>query len=207
MRGLLVDWDGTILDSFSAQVRATRHVFQEYGVRWCEGRFMRYPTDWRGHYLEAGIDEACLDEASGLYREAYDQQPTRLRPHARRVLHALSSADVPLAIVTSGRRARITREISRCGLGEVVTHVVTYDDVDRPKPSPEGFHVAMRRLGLSSGQAMAVGDTAADEEAARAAGVEYVLIRSRYTPPPFPADSVTGWLTLERRLRPMYGIA
>jgi pyrophosphatase PpaX len=205
--GLLVDWDGTILDSFSAQVRATKDVFVAYGVEWCDERFQRYPTDWRGHYLDAGIEQAQLLEASTVYRQAYERQPTRLRPHARRVLRNLAAARVPLALVTSGTRVRVAREMSRSGLAEVITHVVTYDDVDRPKPSPEGFHFAMKLLGLDSDQVTAIGDTAADEAAAQAAGIACLLIRSRFTQPPIPASSVTGWLALEQRLQAMHGFA
>jgi HAD superfamily hydrolase (TIGR01509 family) len=200
MRAVLLDWDGTVLDTFDAQVRATKAVFLAFGVTWSEARFMAYPTDWRRHYLDAGLADEVLGDASALYREAYAEQATRLRPYARQTLHDLSRSGLRLALVTSGARARVMRELSRYQLDTAFALVVTYDDVARTKPSPEAFELAMRRLRVNSDQAIAVGDTAVDEQAAQAAGIPHLLIRSRYTQPPVPQDAVSGWRTLARQL-------
>ncbi len=48
--------------------------------------------------------------------------------------------------------------------------VVGFEDVARHKPDPEGVELALDRLGVLPKQALLVGDTAADIEAARAAG-------------------------------------
>lgn len=196
-----MDWDGTLLDSFSAQVNATRAVFELYGVPWSDARFAAFATDWRGHYLAAGIDEMHLADASAAYRRAYEQQQTRLRPFARLVLRRLSKAGIPLAMVTSGARERVERELRHRKLQAIFAEVITYEDVRRPKPSPEGFQLALDRLRLGPGEVAAIGDTGVDAMTAEAAGVRHLLIRSRYTTAPYLHESLAGWRAVERLLR------
>lgn len=196
-KGLLLDWDGTLLDSYNAQETATREVLEAHGVSWSQARFMAYPTDWRAHYRAAGIPDRHLPAASAAYRRAYSRQRTRLRPRARDVLRRLSGAGVPLALVTSGPRERVMFELRHVGLEGVFLEIVTFDDVTEPKPSPEGVIQAIRRLGINPKESAAIGDTGADVLAAQAAGVRPIVIRSRYTAPPYKKDAIGSWRALE----------
>lgn len=63
--------------------------------------------------------------------------------------------------------------------------VVTSAEAGAPKPDPEPFHLALRRLGVAPERALHVGDSPADEEGARAAGVHFL-------PAPLPSI-VEGW--------------
>jgi HAD superfamily hydrolase (TIGR01509 family) len=200
LRGLLVDWDGTLLDSFGAQAAATRSALAAHGGDWSPERFVAHPNDWRAHYLGAGVEAARLPAASATYRAAYARQRTRLRPYAKRVLQRLAEAGVALAIVTSGRRDRVLPEIRRHDLADLCGAVVTFDDVSEPKPSPEGLMCAMARLGLAAAATVAVGDTVADRLAAEAAGVRHMTIRSSFSDGPMEGSVVGGWQAVGRRL-------
>jgi HAD superfamily hydrolase (TIGR01509 family) len=63
--------------------------------------------------------------------------------------------------------------------------VVTSAEAGAPKPDPEPFHLALRRLAVAPERALHVGDSPADEEGARAAGLHFL---------PAPLTSIVeGW--------------
>jgi len=63
--------------------------------------------------------------------------------------------------------------LASVGLEESVDTVVTSAEVGVPKPAPEIWAVALDRLGVSPGRAVHVGDSDADAEGARAAGLAF----------------------------------
>lgn len=197
--GLLLDWDGTLLDSFHAQVAATRVALAAHGGEWSLELFLAYPTDWRAHYRAAGIPEARLADASATYRSVYAQEQTKLRPYVRRTLTRLANAGVALAIVTSGTRHRVMQELARHRLTDFFAVVITFDDVAEPKPSPDGLEHAISKLEMTSARTASVGDTVADQLAAEAAGVRHIMIRSPYTSHAHRHEAIGSWRVLERQ--------
>ena len=52
--------------------------------------------------------------------------------------------------------------------------IVGFEDIDRPKPDPQGLNKAIAMLGLSKEQVLYVGDSYVDARTAKAAGVDFV---------------------------------
>lgn len=198
LSGLLLDWDGTLLDSFRAQAAATRFALTAHGGEWSPERFVAHLSDWRAHYRGAGIAGTRLSEASATYRQAYGKHRTQLRPHAKRALCRLANMGIALAIVTNGARDRVMFELKRHSLADLFEVVVTFDDVVEAKPSPEGLMKAMKRLGLPPSETTAIGDTVTDQLAADAASVRHIMIRSPYNRS--SGTAADGWGALERQL-------
>ncbi|KKZ11760.1 MAG: hypothetical protein TQ37_06440 [Candidatus Synechococcus spongiarum 15L] len=59
------------------------------------------------------------------------------------------------------------------------------------KPNPRLFHLALERLGLLPHEAWHLGDTTADLQGARAAGIRCILVQR---PKPFPSTTATGMM-------------
>jgi sugar-phosphatase len=78
------------------------------------------------------------------------------------------------AVVTSGTRALARARIEAAGL-PLPDILVTADDVRRGKPDPEGYALAVRRLGVAPHAAIVLEDSATGIAAARAAGVESIV--------------------------------
>jgi sugar-phosphatase len=78
------------------------------------------------------------------------------------------------AVVTSGNRALAGARIAAAGL-PVPRILITSDDVRRGKPDPEGYALALRRLGVSPRHAVVLEDAPTGIAAARAAGVETIV--------------------------------
>src|SRR3989304_9636202 len=72
-------------------------------------------------------------------------------------------------------------DLSPEGKMDLLQVIVTGDDVREPKPSPESLHAALEKLGLQPNEALYVGDAQADYEMARAAGVAFLGVASKFS--------------------------
>ena len=90
----------------------------------------------------------------------------------RDLLERLRKADRPMAPVTSiPDRSLVNVVLESVQLKHWFKTVVTGEDVERPKPDPEGVQLALQGLSLSQSEVLMVGDSAADIQAGRKAGV------------------------------------
>lgn len=174
---LLLDLDGTLVDSERLHRRGYERYFAERGwdvpdLGIFTGRraldvFTTEPGPWSGH-----DPQVVLDEVLG---HVPDEDPEPV-PGARELIESARSAGVPLAIVTSAGPPWVDRSLTSLGLGlDSVDLVVTALDVVAGKPDPEGFAMACERLGADPAAAVAAEDSPAGIRAARAAGVRRVV--------------------------------
>jgi phosphoglycolate phosphatase len=118
---------------------------------------------------------ACADEVMT------DQ--TTLYPWAPQLFASLASRGIVLGIVSTKFRRRIQAVLGREGLCHHFKVIVGGDDVDRPKPAPDAILAAIAALNTAPDAVLYVGDSTADGEAARSAGVPFVAVRSGVTRP------------------------
>ena len=181
VRAVLFDWDGTLVDSSQASVRAYAEMFAALGIRWRRGDMERhYSPDWHRVYRAAGLRKSRWKEADELWRRAYARQRPALLPGARRALNRLGRR-YALALVTSGSRERVSAELARFHLASAFAVRVCGEDAARRKPHPAPLLLAMRRLRLPAEACLYAGDAPEDVAMARRAGVRVVAIRSAFS--------------------------
>ena len=88
-----------------------------------------------------------------------------------------AAARVPVAIVSGAFRAEIVRVVEAAGLATELTAIVAADDVTHGKPHPEGYLLAVDRLGTVASEVVAIEDTEAGVSAAKAAGLHCIAVR------------------------------
>jgi HAD superfamily hydrolase (TIGR01509 family) len=180
-RAVLFDWDGTLLNSYAADVRAYLSMFRALEIKWTEREVnLHYSPNWYRVYRAALIPRSKWIEANRLWTQAYKLERPQLLPGARRVLRTLA-AEFELGIVTSGNRARVRRQLREFGLADYFSACVCNEDAAKKKPNPAPLQLALKRLGLAPEQCVYVGDTAEDIEMARRAGVRAIGVLG-----PFP---------------------
>ncbi len=84
-----------------------------------------------------------------------------------------------LAIVSTSWRGHIEAVLRPAGLLEAFELVIAKEDVAAPKPDPEGYLLALARLGIDAGDAVAIEDSPAGLLAARGAGIRAVAVGHR----------------------------
>lgn len=92
-------------------------------------------------------------------------------PNVRVVMKKLHENGIKIGIVTSKIRQTTLMGLKLCGLDQYVSTIVTVEDVKEAKPHPEGIIAALKVLGGAPDQAVMVGDSHYDIEAAKNAGV------------------------------------
>lgn len=206
LRAVVFDFDGTILDTETREFHHWQQLYREHGRELGLADWQRGIGTWDAFDPWAGLpDHVRADREavrSALHeRIVSDIAGQDLRPGVREVLEAVRRAGLRLALATSSDRAWVTRWMEQHGLAELFEVMVTRDDVRRVKPDPELYVLAAERLGLGTGECVAVEDSLNGATAAVAAGMRVVVVpndvtRTQPFPPTWPRldDGYAGGL-------------
>jgi HAD superfamily hydrolase (TIGR01509 family) len=183
IHGLIFDCDGTLVDSAPLYAKAWGAAgFAEAGGV--------MGGDW--YHARNGLSEHVLmqsfEDASGLtldrsatiatMREAFLAKLTVLREIAAVADIARAAKGVmPLAVASGGPRAIVEPSLMHTGLADLFCTIVTLDDVGVPKPQPNLFLEAARRLGLEPALCLVLEDSIIGFKAAEAAGMRWIDVR------------------------------
>jgi HAD superfamily hydrolase (TIGR01509 family) len=171
---VLFDWDGTLLNSFEADAKAYFHMFGALGMSWSMEELLRhYSPNWHHVYRAARLPRAKWEEADRLWRQFYRKQQPKLQPGARRVLRALDRR-FKLALVSSGSRARVRRQLREHEVSEMFLTKVCSEDAPRRKPHPAPLRIALNNLRALPQASVYIGDAPEDIEMAHRAGVRAI---------------------------------
>lgn len=171
-RGVLLDWDGTLVDSAEASYRCYKAVVESFGIPYTRAAFAEtYATDWHHTYAQMGLGQELWNTADDRWFGFYRAETTRLLPEAIASLERLSGLGLRLGLVTGGDRKRVGDEIDRLGVRRFLETVVTRDDVPFLKPHPAPLLRGLEDLELQPHEAAYVGDSPEDMLMSRAAGV------------------------------------
>ena len=188
LRGVLFDWDGTLLNSYAADSAAYLAMFRELEVPWGLPELEEhYSPNWYRVYRAAGIPRGKWAAADTVWREHYGKQAPKLLPGARRVLVALAKRH-SLGLVTSGDRDRVHRQLRAFRLWNHFAARVCSGDTRLRKPHPAPLRLALRHMKMRPEETVYVGDSPEDLQMARSAGVRAAI-------------AVLGPFPMERRLR------
>jgi HAD superfamily hydrolase (TIGR01509 family) len=172
------DLDGTLVDSVYQHVLAWREALESEGIELSVWRIHRKIGMSGGLFTNMLLRETGVDfdvERIGrlqqLHAAAYNRVSNQIRPlpGARALLAALTAAEIPWAIATSGRMETAGPVLETLGVDLRRVPVVTRDLVKYAKPEPDLFLAAVERLGVGVEAASVVGDSVWDMLAARRA--------------------------------------
>ncbi|TDC79224.1 HAD family hydrolase [Streptomyces hainanensis] len=188
VRAVLFDLDGTLWDPEPHVFSAYAEVFREHGQeltrrRWGDVIGTVGFDLWSDLEERVGepLDRTELESRVAAYKEEMLSQ-MRARPGVRNLLEQVDSAGLLRSIVSNSPSWWITRYVRQCGIGDGWHSVHSPDRVATlPKPAPDLYHEALRRLGLSPEEAIAFEDSPTGIRAARAAGVRCVTVPNDMT--------------------------
>lgn len=170
---LLLDLDGTVLDSHALILSSWRHVRERFSLDVDDDRFRQGMGRPLREVLGAfSSSPAHADEMVLAYRAHNDGiHDAMIRPFdgIPEALQTLRDRGVKLAIVTSKSREFALRGLRITGLQ--FDAVVSPSEVTRPKPAAEPVEHALALLGVTRERAVMVGDSPHDLQSGRAAGV------------------------------------
>ncbi|HET7543151.1 MAG TPA: HAD family hydrolase [Polyangiaceae bacterium] len=185
LRAVLLDVDGTLVDSNDAHAQAWLSVFQRNG----------YPAtfEWVRELIGKGGDK-LIPEVTGLAEDSHEAKrlakersalflrqylpQIRAFPGAEALLRRLRGLGLELVVASSASEQDLRPLLQLCGALPLVQQQTSAADAKHSKPDPDIVQVALAKAGCSPGEAVMLGDTPYDVLAAIKAGVPVIALRS-----------------------------
>ena len=176
VRAVLLDMDGTLVDSDAAVERAWRRWAVEYRVDPDDVLAVAHgvPADATAARFLPGRDAAALQEAAArqLWFQYDDLVDVTAATGAHELLAVLRRHGIAWAVVTSADRRLARVRLAAASIEPPL--LVTCEDVAAGKPDPACYLLAARRLGVVAADCLVVEDSPAGVAAGVAAGAQTV---------------------------------
>ena len=183
VRAEVLDMDGTLLDTEVIYVRCYVQAMAELGHDLPESFLHTLIGGPRGAFQAQLRARLGPDFPYDAHREAYVALRTArlaagvpLKPGVVELLDRVAALGLPMAVATAATRAHADEHLARTGLRPRFAVVLTRDDVEKSKPSPDLFLRAAEALGVAPEDCMAVEDSPNGVRAAVAAGMMTVMV-------------------------------
>jgi phosphoglycolate phosphatase-like HAD superfamily hydrolase len=178
-RAVVFDLDGTLIDSLPLVLEAIAHALEPFGARPPADIFARLGGPPERFMPTLLADIAHVPTALARFEAFHHGNVHLVRPYERAaaVLAALRQADVPVAVWTGRDRVSTAWLLREHGLEEYFKTVVCGDDLPSHKPDSAGLREILRRLDVTAGETLFVGDADVDVLGGVGCGVDTLLIR------------------------------
>lgn len=178
VKGVLFDWDGVLLDSLGAAFNVYNKIFARVGTRMLtRDEYLELQSpNWYEFYVKVGLPMSLWKEVDQEWLRLYEEESPDLHSDALRCLSVLKKSRFKLALVSNGSRLRVEKELASFRLGRLFEAVLFGEKKEELKPSPVMIQRALSALSVEPRDAVYVGDSPADIQAAKNAGVLSVAI-------------------------------
>lgn len=183
--GVILDVDGTLVDSNDAHAEAWVRALSEVGYEVPFERVRRLIGMGGDKLVPAltGLNPGSptAKRASARRAEIFERDHIsllRALPGSRHLVQLLQSRGLKVTIASSALETELRALLRMAEVDDLLANPVSKDDVERSKPDPDSIQVALERLGCPPEQVVMIGDTPYDVEAATRAGVATIALRT-----------------------------
>lgn len=169
-QALILDMDGTLLNSKKMVTESLTLLAKEYGISLTPAQYLR----GFGCTAETLMEELGLphpDRAADRWRAIMEDMLGDVPLFAG--VDQVLAAPIRRGVVTSQTREELTRNLERLSLEGAFEYTVTVDDTPFHKPHPRPLLHCLERMEVGPEEALFVGDSSYDYGCAKAAGVDF----------------------------------
>lgn len=197
-KAILFDIDGTLVDSNQFHVLAWAEVFHAASHDFRFAQLHDQIGKGADNYVPALLPDASAatikklgDAHEKLFKELYLDRVEPFRG-ARDLLQRCHDEGMKVMLATSASQDELEHHLDLLEARDIVDGWTDADDVDHLKPSPDIFTAAAKKAGVKVSEALVVGDSPFDVEAAARAGMQIVAVRSGL----FSDDALQGAIAI-----------
>ena len=185
MRGVILDIDGTLVDSNDLHARSWVDATHEAGFEEVSFVHVRPLIGMGGDKVLPALTQLTTDDRKGkriaersgeIFRSTYLAQ-VRPFPKVRELLERMLAKDLTLVVATSSKRENLEGLLRAAGVQDLIDEATTASDAKASKPEPDIVEAAVKRSGLDEDELIMIGDTPYDVDAATRAGVRIIALR------------------------------
>ncbi len=193
-KALILDMDGTMIDSERTIIRLWGDIARELGHMF-DDAVMIATVGTTYEATEQAMLSAYPDaphaqiraEASRRFHILRDEGNIPLRPGLMNLLDAARERNLPVGVCTSTRRASAEATLAACGILPRIGAMVCAGEAQAGKPDPAPYLLAAHRLGVEPKDCVAVEDSPSGARSALSAGMRVAVVPDLV---PVPADVV-----------------
>ncbi|MGI6755757.1 MAG: HAD family hydrolase [Atopobiaceae bacterium] len=190
LEAVIFDMDGLMIDSESIWTAAWEPTLAEFGIHEipeglpdaCRGTAGPTQVAQIEKYLGTAVDAAAISQRLEEIGEKNVIEQATKKPGLDELLAYLRQMRVPLAVASSATLERIDVQLDRLGLTSYFAERVSGHDLAHPKPAPDVFLLAAKRLGAAPHASMVLEDSLAGIAAAHAGGFMPVMVPDLVAP-------------------------
>jgi HAD superfamily hydrolase (TIGR01549 family) len=181
-KAVIFDIDGTLVDSVDLHARAWQEAFAHFGRQFPFEK-IRYQIGKGGDQLlpvflsEREIEEfgdEMTEYRGELFKRDYMPRVVAF-PRVRELFERIRRDGKRIALASSAKKEELTEYKRIANIEDLVEDEASADDAEKSKPHPDIFEAALSRLGdVQPSEAIVVGDTPYDAEAAGKAGLKTI---------------------------------
>lgn len=186
IKGVLVDIDGTLIDSNDAHAKAWVDAFTEYNYDIAYDKIRPLIGMGGDQLLKKLIPSIDNKEGEGkkitetrkkIFLEKYVKE---LKPTsgARDFIEILVKNNIRIIVATSASDDELHTLLQSAHVDDLIQEYTTASDVEKSKPAPDIIAVALKKINLTANEVIMVGDTPYDIEAAEKCNVKTIAVRS-----------------------------
>ena len=179
-RVAVLDVDGTLVDTNYHHALAWFRAFRSHGMTIPIWRLHRHVGMGGDNYVRAvagdDVEDRIGDELRHEWERLFDEMLDEVQPiaGARELIAELDRRGVEVVLASSAVEKHVDAFLDKLDARELARSWTTKDDVEASKPDPDLVDAALAKA--SSQDAVMVGDTPWDIEAARKAGLETICV-------------------------------
>lgn len=180
VQAVITDFDGTLADTFEANLKAYQMAFSEVGMNLPEEQYracfgFRFDDFMRALGIE---DDALKNEIREMKRIYYPSCFGYLRPNNVLIgkIREFKMQGVKTAVASTARRENLHNALKAVGAFDLFDLILAGEDVSKGKPDPEIYFKAMAGLGVGPSESVIYEDSAVGIQAAEATGAKVIRI-------------------------------
>lgn len=187
---VLLDLDGTLLDSNDAHAASWVEALSEFGISIAFQQIRELIGMGSDHLLPivSGISSEStrgknISQRRGeIFRNKFLKN-LKPFPMARELIERLLTADINLIVATSASKEDLKGILKQIGIEDLIKNTTSADDAEESKPSPNIIIEALNKMKAAPENSIMIGDTPYDITAAAKAGVRTIAFTCGGWPP------------------------
>lgn len=186
IKAIIFDIDGTLIDSVDAHAEAWQKAFEKFGKKIQFYELRRQVGKGGDQFLPVFLTQKEIKEfgkdVEELRGEIFkkDYLPKiKPFPKVRELFQTIKADGKKIALASSAKEEELEAYKKIANISDLIEEQTSTDDAEKSKPFPDIFHAAIGKLkGVKASEAVIIGDTAYDAEAATKAKIKVLGVLS-----------------------------